>query len=70
MPLNLMLLTPYHTFSLFELPDTFLSLQTTFYKKKCHYCGVEKQDSATCLLSGKTMCWFKVKDGPCRNHPG
>ena len=61
-----MLLTPYYQFDLFEIPQCFLNLQTEYYKKKCNYCDKERVDSATCLLCGQTMCWFKQKDGGCK----
>lgn len=68
MPANLLLMTPYFEFNFVDIPMSFLSLQTAYYKRKCAYCHQEKQDSATCLLCGKTMCWFKVRDGQCKDH--
>ena len=62
----MLLMTPYYEFNLFELPKSFLNFQTEFYKKKCVYCKKERQDTVTCLLSGQTMCWYKIKDGPCK----
>lgn len=63
MPENLLLLTPYFSFQLFQIPDNFMHLQTIFYKKPCDYCKKEVLDTATCLLTGKTLCWFKLKSG-------
>ena len=63
MPKNLVSMTLYYHFGLYEIPKVFLDYQQIFYKRKCCYCNQEKQDTATCLLDGKTMCWFKVKDG-------
>ena len=60
MPINLILMTPYFEFNLFETPPSFRKLQAQFYKKPCHFCRREVVDNATCLLNGRTMCWFKM----------
>lgn len=61
MPVNLLLLTRYYEFKLFELPSSFMDLQRHYYKKPCSYCKKEVLDHATCLLCGETMCWFKLR---------
>lgn len=38
MPINLLLMTPNYEFNLFEVPKSYMNLQTEFYKKKCKYC--------------------------------
>ena len=66
MPVSLMLMTPYFVFNLQGLPPSFLNLQTEFYKRQCSYCHLEKQDNATCLLCGQTMCWVsKYENSEC-----
>lgn len=61
MPTNLLLMIPTFEFSLYQLPNTFMDLQKEFYKRKCTYCDKMVLDSATCLLTGKTMCWWKLR---------
>ena len=61
MPVILLLMTPYFDFNFFEIPKSYMNLQTEFYKKKCEYCQKEVLDTATCLLCGHTICWFKLK---------
>lgn len=68
MPDNLKLMTPYFEFSLVDLPLVFLDLQQIYYKKKCVYCDQERQDSATCLLCGETMCWPLTSQGKCTGY--
>jgi hypothetical protein len=64
-PINLLLTTTYYTFSFVDLPDVFLDLQQIYYKRKCCYCDRERQDTATCLLCGQTMCWPHIQGGHC-----
>lgn len=61
-------MTPYFEFSLVDLPEVFLDLQQIYYKKKCVYCDQERQDSATCLLCGETMCWPLTTQGKCTGY--
>jgi len=68
MPDNLKLMTPNFEFSLADLPAVFLDLQQIYYKKKCVYCDQERQDSATCLLCGETMCWPLSTQGKCTGY--
>ena len=59
MPLNLAMLGFEYSFELCEIPLNFKSLQLRFYKKNCHYCNSQMQESVTCLLCGVTMCYSK-----------
>ena len=65
MPINLLLMTPYFEFNFVDFPNSFLNLQTEYYKRPCSYCQRKIQDSVTCLLCGATMCWYKIKDEQC-----
>jgi len=38
MPIIMLLMTPYYDFNFFEIPKSYMTLQTEFYKKKCEYC--------------------------------
>ena len=38
MPVNLILMTPYFVFDLYEIPKNYQNLQTEYYKRKCGYC--------------------------------
>lgn len=60
MPTNLLLMTTYYEFNFTDIPQSYMNLQTEYYKRPCIYCDKVKVENITCLLTNKTICMHNI----------